>query len=98
MKIYKVKKTFNSPRIGMRFAGTIIPEILYKTLSDRDKENMEEVAPNPNFSVFQYGLIFKSKEYPHPEPAPEDSYEEMKCKLLNEVDNSCPGDIKEEEC
>ena len=98
MKIYKVKKTFTSPRIGMRFAGAIIPENIYKTLSETDKEKLEEVCPNPDFSVFQYGLIFKSKEYPHPKPAPEETYEEMVYKLLNEVDNSCPGDTKEEEC
>ena len=96
MQFYKVKKTFVNPKIGMRFTGTVIPENIVLSLSLAERENIEEFSYNKDFSVFQYGLIFHSKEIKFPETPPEQTYEEMKCELLSQVDNTCPGDTKEE--
>ena len=98
MRFYKVKKTFRSSRIGMRFVGTVIPENQLQFLTASERANIEEFSYNKDFSVFQYGLIFQSKEIKFPNTPREETYEEMKCNILSQVDNSCPGDRKKEDC
>ena len=45
-----------------------------------------------SFSVFDYGMIFYRTELPEPEDMhPEETYQEMQCRILEEMNYCCAG-------
>lgn len=89
-KLYTVREYFVSPILGPMYGGQNVQEYLlaYLTPVERSKLDVKELSTD--FSVFGYGLIFYSTEMPFPEEIPDETYEEMQCRILNEMNECCP--------
>lgn len=90
-RIYKVREYFVSPVLGPFFGGQNFPEHLLKYLTQSERKKLDVKELSTDFSVYGYGLIFYSTELPQPDDLyPEETYEEMKCRALNEMNDCCP--------
>lgn len=89
IKYYIVERYFISAILGPLFAGQHIREDLLKHLTHNEKKNIAEKVLDESFSVFNYGLIFYSTEFDFPEEIPDETREEMECRMLNEMKKDC---------
>ena len=66
MKKYVVIEPFFSSELGQLNAGMTILSFQYSSLTWNDKKKIKIFEYSIEFSVFDYGLIFESKEFPSP--------------------------------
>lgn len=80
---------------GVRyFAGQEVPPSILEDLSEKDFNNVY-IQDFSNFkSVYNFGLIFLSKEFPHPQGNYTESEESMKKRLLCGMLIDCEMAIK----
>ena len=89
-KVYAVREFFISKILGPQFIGQPFREDLLKYLTFEEKKKIDESDYALDFSVFNYGLIFYSTEFDFPEEIPDETREEMECRMLNEMNDCCP--------
>ena len=68
---YLSMKTFFSKNAGRIYAGQWLTDETYNKLTAQEKKYVMLRKPYTTFpmdSLYGFGLIFKSKEFPHPEP------------------------------
>ena len=67
---YLSMRTFLSKQTGIIYAGQWLTEETYNKLTIQEKNNVMLRKPYTTFpmdSLYGFGLVFKSKEFPHPE-------------------------------
>lgn len=92
-KIYIVREPFFSLVLGQKSYGQHIEEYQLPLLTWNEKKKVDEKVLSIDFSVFNYGMIFYSTEFTFPDDIqPEETYEEMQCRMLDEMNYCCAND------
>lgn len=68
---YLSMRTFLSKEAGRIYVGQWLTDETYNKLTQEEKVYVRERKPYTTFpmdSLYGFGLVFKSKEFPHPEP------------------------------
>ena len=83
-KTHIVREPFVSSVLGPMAFGAFIFENTLPYLTDEELEFVDEITHSTDYDLFNYGLIFHSKEIEFPKTIPDETYDEMVCRMLEE--------------